>query len=86
MFLDIKEEFGSIDNYFWSKINYKPIEVKVTNRQDTPSSSLLSEAISRDLKQRGFKYVGAVTIYAFMCACGMIRQHEQSCYLNQSAL
>lgn len=84
MFLHVKDEFGSIDNYFWSKINYKPIKVKVTCKQDTPSRSKLSESISKDLKKRGFKYIGAVTIYAFMCASGMVCQHEQRCYLKES--
>ncbi len=82
MFLHVKKEFGSIDNYFWSKTRYKQIKVAVTKKQDTPSLSPLSEAISKDLKRRGFKYVGAVTVYAFMCASGMVNQHEHRCYLN----
>jgi len=86
IFLHVRKEFGSIDNYFWSKMGYKQIKVTVTKKQDTPSLSPLSEAISKDLKQRGFKYVGAVTVYAFMCASGMVNQHEQGCYLNQEEL
>lgn len=82
LFLHVKEEFGSIDNFFWSYVDFKPIKNEVTNYKDMPTTSLISDKLTKDLKKRGFKFVGSVTIYAFMQACGMINDHEKYCCCN----
>jgi DNA-3-methyladenine glycosylase I len=79
-FLHVKKEFGSIDNFFWSYVQHEPIVNHVVNYKDAPTTSALSDKLTKDLKQRGFKFVGSVTIYAFMQACGMINEHEKDCW------
>jgi len=73
------ENFGSLDNYLWSFVNHQPIINKWTRIEDVPSSTPLSDAISKDLKKRGFKFVGTTTIYAFMQAVGMVNDHLITC-------
>lgn len=83
LFLHVKEEFSSIDNYFWSYVNHKPIRNKIANYKDADTTSHISDKLTKDLKKRGFKFVGSVTIYAFMQACGMINEHEKNCWCSQ---
>ena len=78
-FLQIKEEFGTIDSYFWEKIGYKSRFNNVVDYKTADTKSQLSDSIAKDLKRRGFKYVGSITVYAFMQACGMINDHENDC-------
>lgn len=78
-FLKIVDEFGSLDKFFWSYVNFKPIKNQVLNYKTAPTTSKISDTLTRDLKQRGFKFVGSVTMYAFMQASGMINDHEKSC-------
>ena len=80
LFLEIKKEFGSINNYFWSKVNHKTIVNDVADYKMAHTTSEISEAFAKDLKKRGFKFVGSVTIYAFMQASGMINDHENGCW------
>ena len=82
LFLRIKEEFGSIDNFLWSYVKHKPIVNHLENYKDGATTSPISDQLTKDLKKRGFKFVGSVTIYAFMQACGMINEHEKSCWCN----
>jgi len=79
LFLDIRQEFGSLDEYFWSFVNHAPLLNDVPDYKTAPTTSPLSDALTRDLKKRGFKFVGSVTIYAFMQACGMVNDHENGC-------
>ncbi|MDD2906025.1 MAG: DNA-3-methyladenine glycosylase I [Sulfurimonas sp.] len=79
-FEQIQKEFGSIDNYFWSKVGNRPILNDVSDYKTAPTTSKLSDEITKDLKKRGFKFVGSVTIYAFMQACGMMDDHENECF------
>jgi len=81
-FLHIKEEFGSIDNFLWSYVNHKPIVNFLESYKEAATTSDISDALTKDLKKRGFKFVGSVTIYAFMQACGMVNDHEKSCWCN----
>ena len=81
-FLHIKKEYGSIDNFFWSYVNHKPIVNHIENYKDAPTTSDISDKLTKDLKKRGFKFVGSITIYAFMQACGMINDHEKTCWCN----
>lgn len=73
------EEYGSLDKYLWSFVDYQPIVNSWTKIGDVPSSTPVSDAISKDLKKRGFKFVGTTTIYAFMQAVGMVNDHLTYC-------
>jgi DNA-3-methyladenine glycosylase I len=78
--LALKKECGSLDAYFWAFVNGTPLVGKLASYTQAPASTALSEAISKDLKKRGFRFVGATTIYAFMQAVGMVNDHEISCF------
>lgn len=73
------EEFGSLDNYLWSFVNHHPVINTWTRIEEVPSCTPVSAAISKDLKKRGFKFVGSTTIYAFMQSVGMVNDHLTSC-------
>jgi len=79
-FLEIVEEFGSIDSYFWGKVGGRPIVNDVADYKAVMTTSEISYEITKELKKRGFKFVGSVTIYAFMQACGMVDDHENNCF------
>ena len=83
-FLKIVDEFGSIDNYFWYKIAGNSIENDVPDYRYTMTTSNISDEITKDLKKRGFKFVGSVTIYSFMQACGMVNDHENGCFCKKN--
>lgn len=80
LFLKIKEEFGGISKYFWTFVENKPIINSVPSYKKHITTSPVSDKITKDLKKRGFKFVGSITIYAFMQACGMVNDHENSCH------
>ena len=80
LFLEIKKEFGSLDNYFWSKVNHKTIINDVLDYKIACTKSEISDLLTKDLKKRGFKFVGSVTIYAFLQACGIVNDHENNCW------
>lgn len=79
-FLQVQKELGSFDNYIWKFVNGKPIMNSWKKITDIPSSTPESEAMSRDLKKRGFKFVGATICYAFMQAVGMVNDHVVNCF------
>lgn len=79
-FIKIIHEFGSFDKYIWQFVNYKTIDNKINSISDVPVSSKESDAMSNDLKKRGFKFVGSTICYAFMQAAGMVNDHETSCF------
>lgn len=78
------EEFQTLDLYLWSFINHTPIVNSWTRVDQVPASTPLSDAISKDLKKRGFKFVGSTTVYAFMQATGMVNDHLTSCAFYHS--
>lgn len=80
LFLDIQKEFGSFDKYIWQFVNYKPIVNKFKSLKEIPPFTKESDAMSKDLKKRGFKFVGSTICYAFMQATGMVNDHITSCY------
>jgi len=79
-FLKIQEEYGSFDKYCWDFVNGKPIVNKRKALKDIPPTSKESDVFSKDLKQRGFKFVGSTIIYAHMQAVGMVNDHLVSCF------
>lgn len=79
-FLIIQKEFGSFDTYVWSFVGGKPIINHWQEMSQIPTTSVESEKLSKDLKQRGFKFVGPTIIYAHMQAVGMVNDHVVSCY------
>ena len=79
-FLKIQEEFGTFDSYCWRFVNGKPKLNKLTSMQKIPATSPESDAFSKDLKQRGFNFVGSTIIYAHMQAVGMVNDHLTDCF------
>lgn len=79
-FIDIQNEFGSFSEYIWGFVDGKPVKNKVENYRKAPATTPLSDRISKDLKKRGFKFVGSTVVYAHMQATGMVNDHEMSCF------
>jgi DNA-3-methyladenine glycosylase I len=79
-FLDVRKEFGSFDSYVWEFVNGKPIQNRRKGLREIPARTPESDALSADLRKRGFRFVGSTIIYAFMQAVGMVNDHEVSCY------
>ena len=82
-FIKIQKEFDSFDSYLWGFVNYKPIKNKFKKLSDLPASTVISEKLSKDLKKRGFSFVGPTICYAFMQATGMVCDHTSECFLYQ---
>ncbi len=80
-FMKIQEEFGSFSQYYWGFTKGKTLINKVNLYKEAPPFTPLSLEISKDLKKRGFNFVGPTIVYAFMQATGMVNDHEVSCYL-----
>ncbi len=79
-FMQIQNEFGSFSIYIWAFFDGKPIKNSIKNYKDGPANTPLSDALSKDLKKRGFKFVGSTVVYAFMQATGMVNDHEVTCF------
>ncbi|MGZ3788532.1 MAG: DNA-3-methyladenine glycosylase I [Bacteriovorax sp.] len=80
LFLEIQKEFGSFSAYIWSFVGNRPIINKWKNRSDYPATSKESDALSLDLKKRGFKFCGSTIMYAHMQACGLVMDHTVDCF------
>ena len=78
--LEVQKEFGSFDAYLWSFTNGETIKNRWESLDEIPASTPLSDAISKDLKKRGFRFVGTTIIYAFLQAIGVVNDHEVSCF------
>lgn len=83
-FLKIQKEFGSFDKYVWSFVNHKPIINNFKKLSDLPASTIISENMSKDLRTRGFNFVGPTICYAFMQAVGMVNDHTVDCFIRKS--
>ena len=79
-FLKVCEEFGAFNSYIWQFVEGKPVVNNIRTPEDYVSSSLESDAMSRDLKKRGFKFVGSTICYAYMQAVGMVNDHQVDCF------
>ena len=84
LFLDIQKEFGSFDAYIWGFVHGRPIKNIWNNISDVPVSTEDSDAMRKDMKKRGFKFVGTTICYAFMQAVGMVNDHTTDCFCYQS--
>jgi len=80
LFMDVQKEFGSFSKYMWAYVNDTPIVNTFQNKEEVPATTALSDKISKDLKKRGFKFVGSTVIYAYMQAVGMVNDHTTDCF------
>lgn len=80
LFMEVQKEFGSFSNYFWEFVNHKPIKNILKSHKNAPATTELSDVLSKDLKKRGFKFVGSTVVYAHMQATGMVNDHIEDCF------
>lgn len=83
-FLAVQEEFGSFDAYIWRFVDGRPIRNRWSRQEEVPASSHQSDALSKDLRQRGFKFMGTTIVYAHMQAVGMVNDHLVSCFRHRA--
>ena len=79
-FLKIQKEFGSFSTYIWAFVDGKPILNRPKTLKDVPATTEISDLLAKDLKKRGFKFLGSTTVYAFMQATGMVNDHVEDCH------
>lgn len=79
-FIKVQEEFGSFSKYIWGFVEGQPIDNKPLTLKEVPATSAISDALSKDLKKRGFKFVGSTVVYAHMQATGMVNDHVEDCW------
>lgn len=81
--LVVQKEFQTLDSYFWSFVDGKPIQNRWKSTAEVPAKTAQSDAMSKDLKKRGFNFVGSTICYAFMQATGMVNDHETGCFRHK---
>lgn len=82
-FIQIQRDFGSFSKYIWDFVDEKPLQPDLGSLKDIPAKTELAETISKDLKKRGFKFVGPTVVYAHMQATGMVNDHTLNCFRHQ---
>lgn len=82
-FLAVQKEFGTFDRYVWEFVGGRPIQARRRTMREIPASTAESDALSRDLKKRGFRFVGTTIVYAYMQAVGMVNDHLVSCFRHR---
>lgn len=82
-FIEVQKEFGSFNKYIWSFVNNEPIVNNWKSYKEAPATSTESDALSKDLKKRGFKFVGSTIIYAHMQATGLVNDHSTDCFRHE---
>ena len=82
-FIKVQKEFGTFSKYIWNFVDRKPIQKNFTSRSEVPANTPLSDKISKDLKSRGFKFVGSTIVYAHMQAMGMVNDHTTDCFRHK---
>ena len=82
-FLEVQEEFGSFSKYIWGFVDGTPIQNKFRKDSDVPATSPQSDALSKDLKKRGFRFVGSTIVYAHMQATGLVNDHVLGCFRHR---
>ena len=85
-FIEIQKEFGSFSNYQWQFVGNKPIISDLNSVEDPPAITEESKAFAKDLKKRGFKFLGPTTVYAHMQACGMVNDHSNDCFRKEEII
>ena len=83
-FLEIQEEYGSFDAFLWAHVDGTPIQGKRRNRGDLPAKTPLAEKLSKELKARGFGFVGPTSVYAFLQAVGVVNDHLTTCFRHDA--
>lgn len=78
--MEVQQEFGTFSKYIWGFVDHQPILNRFQNIKEVPATTQLSDAIAKDLKKRGFKFLGSTVIYAHMQATGMVNDHITSCF------
>ncbi|MFV0362690.1 MAG: DNA-3-methyladenine glycosylase I [Suipraeoptans sp.] len=84
-FIEVQKEFGSFDSYIWSYVDGKTIVNSWKDIYDVPAKTDISDAISKDMKKRGFKFVGSTIIYAYMQSIGMVNDHTLDCFCRRES-
>jgi len=82
-FIAIQKEYGSFDAYIWSYVDGRPLQSGITRREEWPARTELSDRVSKDLKKRGFTFVGSTIVYAFMQAAGLVNDHLLTCHRHK---
>jgi DNA-3-methyladenine glycosylase I len=83
-FLEVQERFGSFDAYIWQFVEGQPIQNAWATLAEVPATSAISDAMSKDLKKRGFKFVGSTICYAYMQAAGLVNDHTRDCFRHSA--
>lgn len=82
-FLAVQESFGRFDTYLWQFVDGAPLQNRWRRQTDVPAETSLSQTISKDLKQRGFRFVGSTIVYAYMQAVGLVNDHLVTCHRHK---
>jgi DNA-3-methyladenine glycosylase I len=81
-FMEVQKEFGSFSKYIWGFVNHEPIINRPTTLKEVPATTEISDALAKDLKKRGFKFMGSTVVYAHMQATGMVNDHVEDCWIK----
>ena len=82
-FMEVQKEFGSFSKYIWSFVNHQPIINQPKTLKDVPATTEISDVLAKDLKKRGFKFMGSTVVYAHMQATGMVNDHVMDCFTRK---
>ena len=82
-FMEVQKEFGSFSKYIWSFVGGKPIDNTPKTLKEVPATTEISDALAKDLKKRGFKFMGSTVVYAHMQATGMVNDHVDDCWTRK---
>ena len=81
-FMEAQKEFGSFSKYIWGFVNHQPIINRPKTLKEVPATTEISDALAKDLKKRGFKFMGSTVVYAHMQATGMVNDHVENCFVK----
>lgn len=81
-FMEVQKEFGSFSKYIWGFVNHQPIINRPKTLKEVPATTEISDALAKDLKKRGFKFMGSTVVYAHMQATGMVNDHVENCWIK----
>lgn len=81
-FMEIQQQYGSFSDYIWEFVNHKPIKNTLEDYRKGPATTEISDQISKDLKKKGFKFMGSTIVYSLMQAMGLVNDHEELCFRN----